>query len=781
MKKLIAIVICMISFGLWTNAQTLTQTVKGTVYDHSTRDPLIGAHIILVGSDPLKGTTVDLDGTYYLTEVPVGRQTLEFRMMGYQPQLVTEVLVTSAKEVILDITLKQEARELDEIVVSYQAVTDRVLNEMVAVSGKQFTVEETQRYAGGLNDPARLVSAFAGVATPSVSNNGISVRGNSPSGLLWRIEGVEVPSPNHFADLTIAGAGALTVLSSQTMGNSDFMTGAFPAEYGNASSGVFDINLRSGNSSHNEHSLEAGVLGVGFATEGPFKKGSKATYLLNYRYSTLGLIGAFLPDDAGILKYQDLSFKVKIPTKNAGTFSLWGLGAYDAIDVEALEPEEWESKEDRENSQTSMYMFASGLNHKLALNSKMFLNSSLAISGHGLSFKEQYLNDELQPIPQSDAEKNHYKLTLQSSLTTYFTEDHFNSTGFYLNSLGYDMVIDDAENIGSLPGNIIKGKGQSLFLQFYSQSQFSLSDRLTMNAGFHTQYFQLNQEFSFEPRVSVNYQLSPKSNLALGYGIHSKIEPLALYFVKDQQGNQPNKDLKLMKSNQVVLSFNSMLTDHLKLRIEPYYQYLNEVPVAADGYVSTLNITDNLFFNQVLVSQGTGRNVGVDVTLERYLHNGFYYMLTGSVFDSKYTANDGIQRNTRFNKNYVVNALIGKEWPVGRHKNNSLSANIRVNYLGGNSIEAIDLARSVEAQDVVYGETGGALSFADKHKDTPISSFTISYRKNKKKHSSVWSLQVLNSGQTEEFDKHIFNTNTQMIDTKYSSVVIPNLSYRIEF
>jgi hypothetical protein len=781
MKKLIAIAICMISFSLWSNAQTLTQTVKGSVTDQTTREALVGAHIILVGSDPIKGTTVGLDGTYNLADVPVGRQSLEFRMVGYQPLLVTEILVTSGKEVIQNIALKQEATVLDEIVVSYQAASDQALNEMVALSGKQFTVEETQRYAGGLNDPARLVSSFAGVATPSVSNNGISVRGNSPSGLLWRIEGVEVPSPNHFADLTIAGAGALTVLSSQTMTNSDFLTGAFPAEYGNASSGVFDINLRSGNGSQNEHSLEAGLLGVGFATEGPFRQGSKATYLLNYRYSTLGLIGVFLPDDAGILKYQDLSFKVKMPTKNAGTFSLWSLGAYDAIDVEALEAEEWQSKQDRENSQTSMYMFASGLNHKLALNSRMFLNSSLAFSGHGLSFKEQYLDDELQAIPQSDAEKNHYKLTLQSSLTTYFGEDHFNNSGFYLNSLGYDMDIDNAESIGALPRNIIKGKGQSLFFQFYSQSQFSLSHRLNMNVGFHTQYFQLNNEFTFEPRVSVNYKLSPKSNLALGYGLHSRIEPLALYFVSDDQGNQPNRDLKLMKSNQVVLSFNSMLSDHLKLRIEPYYQYLNQVPVAADGYVSTLNITDNLFFNQVLISEGTGRNVGVDVTLERYLDNGFYYMLTGSVFDSKYTANDGIQRNTRFNKNYVVNGLIGKEWPVGRNKNNSISANVRVNYLGGNRIEAIDPGKSVEAQDVVYGETGGTLSFADNHKDTPISSFTVSYRKNKKKYSSVWSLQVLNSGQTEEFDKHIFNTNTQMVETEYSSVVIPNLSYRIEF
>ena len=781
MKKLFTIALCMVTFNQLTIAQTFTQLVRGTLKDQTTLESLYGAHIILVGSDPIKGTTVGTDGTFVLEDVPVGRQSFEFRMMGYQTYVANEIMVSSGKEVILDISLQQEATMLNEIVVSYQASKDKPLNEMATVSSRQFTVEETQLYAGGMNDPARLVSSFAGVASPSVSSNGISVRGNHPSGLLWRVEGVDVPSPNHFGDLTIAGAGALTILSSQMMANSDFYTGAFAAEYGNANSGVFDINLRSGNSTTREHSLEAGLLGVGFATEGPLKKGSNATYLVNYRYSTLGLIGAFLPNDAGILKYQDLSFKLKMPTKNAGTFSLWGLGAYDAIDTEALDPEEWESNSDRENSQTSMYMFATALNHKLSVSNNTFLNSSLAFSGDGLSFNEQYLDSELREHPQSDAEKSQYKLTVQSSLTSNFGDHHFNRTGFYINRLRYDLNIDDAESTGSIPRNIVKGKGHATLLQFYSQSQYNLSSKLTLNAGFHSQYFQLNQEFTFEPRVAVQYQLSPKSNLGLAYGMHSRIEPLAHYFVRDNLGNQPNMDLELMKSNHVVLSFNSMLSDKLRLTIEPYYQYLNNVPVAPDSYISTLNLDNNLFFNDELISTGTGRNIGIDVTVERYLNNGFYYLFTGSVFDSKYTANDGIQRNTRFNKNYIANAVAGKEWPVGKSKNNSLSVNLRLNYNGGNRIEAIDPVRSMDAQDVVYGETGGALSFSEKHRDTPVSSFTVSYRKNKKRHSSVWSLQVLNSGRTEEFDKYIFNTNTQTVEAQYTGIVIPNLSYRVEF
>ncbi|MDH5400466.1 MAG: prevent-host-death protein, partial [Cyclobacteriaceae bacterium] len=690
-------------------------------------------------------------------------------------------LVSSGKEVVLEIGMKEEITSLNEVVVVYKREKDKAINEMTTVSGRQFTVEETQRYAGGLNDPARLVSSFAGVATPSISSNGISVRGNSPAGLLWRIEGVEVPSPNHFADMEIAGAGLLTVLSSQMMSNSDFMTGAFPSEYGNATSGVFDINLRTGNSSKREKTIQAGLLGVDFATEGPFKRGNDASYLLNYRYSTMALVSPLLPSDAGILKYQDLSFKLNLPTEKAGTFSLWSTSAYDAIDTDALDSTEWKSKADRENSQTALYMFASGLNHKLVLSPNLSLKTALAYSGNGLSFKEQYLDDDFQEHLQSDIQKNNYKLTLQSRLTSYLSESIINQTGFYINNLGYDLSVDHAETAAALPENIVNEKGQSVLFQFYSQSQFFLSPKITLNAGVHTQYFHLNEKFSVEPRAGLNYQLNTRSNMALAYGLHSKTESLPLYFIKDELGNRPNKELELMKSNHLVLSYNTMLTDNLRLSIEPYYQYLNDVPVSSSSYISTINVQNMLFFNHELVSKGTGKNLGVDLTLERYLNNGLYYLLTTSFFDSKYTAGDGIERNTRFNKNFVANALIGKEWQVGKDNNNIFSANIRLNYLGGNRIEPIDMQSSLAQQTIVYGETGGEVAFSEKYSDTPIVSCTLSYRKNKPNHSSVWALQVLNATQTKEFNSDIFNTNTQTIEQKYTKIMVPNLSYKIEF
>lgn len=760
-------------------AQTVTQTIKGKVFDKISQEPVIGANIILLNSQPIKGTITNIDGEFILENIPVGRQSIKISMLGFESVVLNDLLISSGKEIILEIGLLEKATEMGEVVIVANK-KNKPINSMATVSSRQFTVEETQRYAGGLNDPARLVSSFAGVATPSTSSNGISVRGNSPSGLLWRIEGVEVPSPNHFANLTIAGAGLLTVLSSQMMGNSDFYTGAFPAEYGNATSGVFDINLRKGNSTTREHTIQAGLLGVDFATEGPFRKGKKASYLVNYRYSTMALISPLLPSNSGVLKYQDLSFKLNFPTKKAGTFSLWSIGAFDGIDIDALDSLEWQSKSDKDNSQTSLYMFASGLKHKIIVKSNAFLETSLSVTGNGLKFKEQRLDNDLQPISISDAAKNDYRITFQSSITHYFNDKHSNRTGFYYNHLAYDLNINKSIIANSLPVNLINENGQSDLFQFYSQSKYNFSERLVLNAGIHFQYFKLNKKTSIEPRIALKYQLNKNNSFAFAYGLHSKIESLPIYFVKNN-GNQTNKNLDLMQSNHFVISFNSMLSKNLKLSIEPYFQYLTNVPVSPNSYISTLNIENSLFFNEALVSNGTGRNIGIDFTLEKYLTKGFYYMVSASIFDSKYTGNEGVERNTRFNKNYVFNVLIGKEWQVGKDKNNLFSANIRLNYLGGSRIESIDQTSSILNEEVIYGEKNGNISFTKKLADVPIFSFAVSYQKNKQKYASIWTLQVLNTTQTKEFETDYYNINTNTIEQKYSKLLIPNLSYKIEF
>lgn len=778
MKKVIISLSLIFTFFATSSSQTITQSVQGKVFDMLTKAALPYANIVVLETEPLIGTTSDDDGNFELRKVPVGRHTIKIMMMGYESRLITEVLVSTGNQISLNIGMEQTTLDMEEVVVRVNK--DVPLNTMTTVSSRQFTVEETQRYAGGLDDPARLASSFAGVATPSVSSNGISVRGNNPEGLLWRIEGVESPNPNHFADLTVVGGGLLTALSSQMMGNSDFYTGAFPAEFGNATSGVFDINLNTGNTEKREYTFQAGVIGIDFAAQGPFRQGGNASYLMNYRYSTMGLVAPVLPEDAGILKYQDLAFKTNFPTRNAGTFSFWGIGALDYQEMSPADSINWKSDFDRDDSQTSLYMFTTGLTHKIAVNSNTFLSTIFSATGNGLTHKEKRQDYSLTLHPQSHVDNDEYRYTVQSNLNKRFSKKHSNQTGFSYSHLGYLLEIEQAVEDGEALNTMVNQSGNSGLLQLYTQSKFMVSPRLSLNFGLHSSYFLLNDNHSIEPRAGLKYDFNDKHNIALAYGIHSRIERLPVYFINDN-GETPNKNLDLLTSSHYVLAYNVKLNRNLRLCIEPYYQHLSDIPVSPDSYISTINMQNDIFFDEHLISAGSGRNVGIDVTVERFLHNGFYYLFTASVFDSKYKDAAGVTRNTRFNKNYVVNLLAGKEWIVGQNKNNILSANIRLNYLGGNRREPIDTQASMLDREVVYGETNGERAFSHRFDDTPVISASISYRKNKPGYSSVWTLQILNATGTREYSNDYYNLKTGKIETNYEGVMVPNLSYKIEF
>ncbi|MBT4033376.1 MAG: TonB-dependent receptor [Candidatus Marinimicrobia bacterium] len=758
-------------------SQSITQAVRGKVYDQLTKEALPYANITVLDTEPLRGAMSDIEGNFYLERIQVGRHNFQISMMGYESYIVSELLISTGQQPYLDVGLTQIALDMDELVVSISK--DVPLNTMTTVSSRQFTVEETERYAGGMDDPARLASSFAGVATPSVVSNGISIRGNNPQGVLWRIEGVEVPNPSHYADLAVAGGGLMTALSSHMMGNSDFYTGAFPAEYGNATSGVFDMNMRTGNTDQREHTFQAGVMGIDFSAQGPFVMGQKASYIANYRYSTMGLVAPILPDDTGLLIYQDLAFKTQITT-SAGNFSFWGVGLLDRQEMAAADSAEWVSNFDRDNSQTSLYMYSSGLSHRLALNSSAYITTTLSTTGNGLSHEEQRMDYKLQPHAQSSAATDTWRYSIQSSIGLRLNKRHSNQTGFYYSQLGYDVDIEQSQAEGLKPTTMARRKGSSGLLQAYTQSKLHPTPKITMNVGLHVQHLMLNGKTSVQPRAGIKYTLDSRSSLALAYGRHSRIERLPIYFV-EIENNHPNRSLELQTSDHLVLAYDVKLNDNMRLSVEPYYQRLSNIPVAPSGYLSTINMRSEIFFNEELVSEGNGHNVGVDLTMERFLHKGFYYLITASLFDAKYTDTDGITRNTRFNKNYVINALMGKEWAVGRDGNNLFSANARINYLGGNRIEPIDEQASILVEDVVYAETGNQRAFADRHSDMPVISFTVSYRKNKPSYSSVWSLQVLNAGSAKEFSNDFYNLQTGAVETKYEGIMVPNLSYKIEF
>ena len=775
LRNMLTILSCLLGgFGF---AQT--QTIKGTVIDQASGIPIPFATVHLLNIQPTLGTNSDEEGKFLIEEVPLGRYDIQASFIGYESAIKKDIEVTSSKAIELEIVLKESIHTLDEVVVKPNIDKEQALNSMALVSARMLSVEEANRYAGGFDDPARLAASFAGVSS-GVNNNGIVVRGNAPKSLQWKLEGIEIPNPNHFADLVSFGGGALTALSSQLLANSDFLTGAFPAEYSNALSGVFDIKMRKGNSDEREHTLQLGALGIDLSSEGPFQKGKAASYLFNYRYSTFGLVGQITGAEEGI-KYQDVSFKFNFPTKKAGVFSFWGIGLLDGIVVsEETDTTKWMYRTDGDRYVADQYMFAGGINHKLILGNRSFLQTTLGLTTNNTDWRVSQLDNSLNLIARSKVLSTNSSYVFKTTLNTKINKKHTNRTGVLATSLGYDALLQNRFTSTTDFETVVDEKESSLLLTAFTSSSWRLSNAFTLSAGLNAQLFTLNNNYTIEPRLAMKWELGSAQQIGFAYGLHSRLEKLNYFFTKDELGAYQNQNMDFTKSHHFVLSYSNKLSAHWLLKVEPYYQLLFDVPVIENSYYSFINQQDDdeWFLNNQFQNSGKGRNYGIDLTLEKYFSKGFYLMTTASLFNSEYHGGDNIWRSTRYNKNYILNFLAGKEWYLGERKQKVFGVNIRLTTQGGNRYVPYFEEASVTAQDVRYDYSN---AFSAQFDPEFILHFSTNYKINFAKTTHEFALKILNATGFGDFQGFEYNLQTKEIDKRTEVIIIPNLSYKISF
>ena len=766
-------------------AQTLTQTVRGTVTDKISETPLPGAAVILIGSNPLVGTTTDVDGNFKLTNVPVGKQSIKVTYLGYKEMVVPNITVNSGKELVIKVTLEENVIQGKEVVITDKGDKNKPLNDLSVVSVRTFSVEETQKYAAAVNDPSRMVTSFTGILSTDDGNNQISIRGNSPNGLLYRMEGVEIPNPNHFSQVGTIGGG-VSILSSQLLTNSDFSTGAFASEYGNVLSGVFDLRLRKGNNEKHEYTFQIGVLGIDAAAEGPFKKGYGGSYLINYRYSTLGVlskIGVNIGD--AVTTFQDLSFNLSFPTKKAGSFTLFGFGGLSKQTTEAKRDTSlWDDVFMRKNSLFYANTGAVGLTHTLPLNDKAYLKTALVGSGTGNGYKEETLSSNFNPYQTYNEKFGQTKYTLSSTLTYKFNSRHSIRTGVIVNQLFYGLnqkYLDDSTNLFVTQLN---NKGNTQTLQAFGQWNYRITDKLTLNTGLHFLLLTLNNSYSVEPRASLKYAIDPRQSLTFGYGLHSQVQPIGVYFADFELPNgtryRPNEKLGLSKAQHLVIGYDHMLTENLHIKVEGYYQNLYNIPVSANPN-STFSIINNQygFVVDTLVNKGKGRNMGAEVTFEQFLNKGFYFLLSTSVYNSTYKTQDNVWRNTRYNGNYNMAFTSGKEWTLSeKRKGRVIGINIKALYAGGLRNTPINVTESISRGEPVYYE---GQAYTQKNKDYYRIDVRISLKRNYKKLTSTVALDIQNTTNRQNIGGTYFDVGKGIVKTWYQSPLLPILSYRLEF
>jgi hypothetical protein len=782
-KILLSTVLALAMSSLSANAQELFQTIRGTIIDQDANFPIIGANVIVIDSDPILGSSTSLDGKFIIQKVSVGRVSLKVSCIGYEEITLPNLLITSSKELVLDISLTESVVKMDEIVISSTPDNGVVLNEMATVSARAFSVEETKRYAGSFNDPARMVSSFAGVMPAPEGDNYIAVRGNSPKGNQWRLEGIEIPNPNHFSDEGATG-GPINALNSAMLANSDFFTGAFPAEYGNAFSGIFDMRLRNGNNSQREHSFSIGALGIDFTMEGPFKKTSNSSYLFNYRYSTLALLeNTGIVNFDGVPKYQDLSFKINLPTSNAGVFSFFGLAGKSNLKHELPSEENEDIIVSKFNVNSELAVM--GLNHSIPLSRNTFIESGISVSENGSLYDELDLVDTNEYQLLADEKLRKYTMIGKTSLHSKINAHHKISSGIIYTHFFYDffteywdkptdeMVVEQDE------------QGNSGLLQVYGNWKYRINDKLTFVGGLHYLNNLLNETHSVEPRAGLKWHFTPTQSLNFGFGIHSRMESLPTFFVQTQTENgiisQPNYWLGFPKSRQYVIGYQNFFTPNLMMKVEAYYQDLYDIGVENDqnSSFSMLNAV-SWYTERELINEGSGYNYGLELTLERYFADTYYFMLTGSLYNSKYKALDNIERDTRFNGNYVGNFLFGKEFIFAKKpgKSKILSINAKISYIGARRFSPIDLE---ESREYGYTRVDESKAFTLSGDDIFIANLGIAYRINKRKTSQEIKLDIQNITNANGMVDQYYNSATDEIEYVYQLGMLPNIMYTIEF
>ncbi|MFO8029701.1 MAG: TonB-dependent receptor [Cyclonatronaceae bacterium] len=760
------------------------QTLRGRVLDAYTGLPLPGATVVVLDSDPLRGAAADADGEFRIEGLPLGRIDVKLSMVGYEPVVLRNLLLVSGRERVVEARLEELVYSMEGLVVRPDQRKDRPGNEMAMVSARSFTIDETERYAGSLGDPSRMAANYAGVSSVTDQRNDIVIRGNSPQGLLWRLEGVEIPNPNHFGSMGSTG-GPVSMINNNHLANSDFYTGAFPAEFGNALAGVFDLRMRNGNNQMREWMGQVGFNGFELGAEGPFTGNRRASYLVNARYSTLEVLHALGMDfgtGAAIPEYKDISMKLHFPLQR-GSVSVFGLGGDNHIAM-------LDSNDDDAQygfSGTDLYysnrMGVLGISHIHYFSNDVRLTSTVAVTGiRGAAeiYDLSYSFDELKIVETLQE----VKYTASSRYSRRFNARNFLNAGAVFDIYDVQYVGQELDGPSGEYRYYLNNTGKLSQGKLFAEWQHRFTDRLSMTAGLHATQLFLNGTGALEPRFGMSWEVAPGQSLSLGAGLHSQTQMRSIYFSQrydslSQTYERTNRDLDFSRSIHLVAGYDRLLGEEHRLKLEAYYQRLYNIPVAwrrpefsmlSQGGGFSYIVYDNM------ENTGTGATRGVELTLEKFLRKGFYYLATASVFDAGYRGYDGVWRNSGFNNNFVFNALGGYEWRTSPRS--LLAVDVKMVYAGGYRKLPIDEEQSIAENATRYRWED---AFTERYPDYFRLNARVTFRLNRRSLSHEWALDLQNITSRQNIFTENWNNARQEVVTSYQMGFMPMMTYRIHF
>ncbi len=597
----------------------IAQNVRGTVTEATTNTPLLGATIVLKNSNDGQNLTATSDekGLFRFEQVTSGKYSVEITFIGYAKTLVTEVIVKKGSDTEVPVAMQVSNSELKDILVNGQR------NDPFSTLQTQYPlgVEQTLRLPAAFNDPARLAMNNPGVTNDNDLGNGLSIRGYSPDALQWRLEGVEIVNPNHLSnassyfDQATTNAGGTNALSSQLLGTSSLITGGFTGEYNNVISGVMDMRLRNGNSEKHHFTTQTSLVGLDFAAEGPFSKKSKASYLVNYRYSTVGLLlKAGVPLSEEKINFQDLAWNIHVPFAKGGTLKIFGMVGNSH--------NTFETKKDTIRDQRDL--------------TDVFFKDKLQV--YGASYKGQkglemvFVHSESAPSLIRNTYSENFKsmiirkvesgLNTVNSFKVSYTKKTGEKTARRIGLINTSYEFSNKLYTLSLP---------RLFVDFirngknYS-SQFSLSLEKILdlkNIG------NSDSEIGFSPKYTFQYYLKNKAKINFSAAVQRKWQNEVISLQGNLSYIKQEDDKKFVLRTYL----------HTNSDFDPtYYLGSNLYAPSKFDYINSSN-----------------RNIayGIESSFEQSLASHFNYSLVGSLYQNS---------NSFYNDLYAIKASINKEW-----------------------------------------------------------------------------------------------------------------------
>ena len=765
----------------------LRSAITGLVLDHQTQAPLPGATVIIPDTDPIIGAITDSLGRFRIERLKIGQYQLKVSFLGYSAVITDPLIVTTGKETMTTILLVETALNAPEVEIRAGYRKNEAINKMATVSVRSFSVDETFRFAGSYNDPARMVANFAGVTSGIDNRNDIIVRGNSPTGLQWRIDDMEIPNPNHFAAVGTTG-GPVTVLNNNLVTNSDFFTGAFPAQYGNTLAGIFDLKMRTGNSEQREYWFEIGWNGLEFGTEGPISKKSRASYLISYRYSPLQFLNWFNINVGIVPKYQDLNIKIDIPTRKAGTFTITGIGGLSNIELfdSRKEQSAWLFPDYGEDLTNGSNLGVLGISHQIFLKKDLRWKTMLYLVASDTRSKiDTFSNVQQIPAPWAGERSTEIKYSFSSVVTKKISWKNIVNSGFYWDF--FQMAFADSVMYMGIFQHNTGSREQMHMLRGFSQWNHVFSDKFSSTLGIYGSWLSLNNTWAVEPRIGFDWNINENHSINFGTGLYSQMQPRVIYFILSKQPDgqliKPNTNLDLTRSAQIALGYNYLINNDLRFKAELYYQYLYDIPVkSAIPQYALSNQGHEFFINRQyadsLVNQGTGENYGLECTFERFFKKNYYFLFSASVFNSVYDGFDHITRNSAFNVNYALNAAGGYEFVMGKRKWGVMSFGLRATWAGGSPYIPYDVASTVAYGEAMYDWTQ---AYSPRYPDYKRLAFRFGIRRNLPGYNIEFFMDLQYRTSFTNISLQRINPKTGEIRDFFSMGFFPMGTWRIQF